>query len=523
MDDRVSTLRAVTEIIKTQAEGLAAQVRAGKITREQAIAQVTEAAQATRFSNGENYIALYTMEGVLLAHADPKLIGQNRLDVAIGGIHITRAYLAGVKDHGFTVLSYVYPRPGKTELIGKLGYAVGEPQLGLLITTGSYVDDIEAAFRPKAIRMITVGLACVAFTALLAWLIGRSISRPLGVLRDAMTHIANGELETPVAGAGRHDEIGAMAASVQVFKDGMLSARELASTQERRKNDAIATQKASMNDTADTFEVNVGGLVSMLASSATQLQATAQSMSGTATQTNSQAQAVAAAAQEASMRVGTVAAAAEQLSASISEISRQVAHSTKITGQAVVDAERTDTIVQALAEGAARIDQVVGLITNIAGQTNLLALNATIEAARAGEAGKGFAVVASEVKNLAKQTTKATEEIGTHISKIQSASKEAVDSIRGITGTIKEVSSIAVGIAAAVEQQSAATAEIARNVQQTARSTEAVTANIGDVSRAATDTGAAADQVLDAAAGLSRQAEQLTGQVGSFVRLVRAA
>ena len=218
-----------------------------------------------------------------------------------------------------------------------------------------------------------------------------------------------------------------------------------------------------------------------------------------------------------------VAAAAEELSASIGEISRQVSQSSEITGQAVVDARRTDAIVRALAEGAERIGHVVGLIISIAGQTNLLALNATIEAARAGDAGKGFAVVASEVKSLAQQTAKATEEIGTQVGQIQSATKEAVEAIRVITGTIEEVSSIAVSIAAAVEEQGAATAEIARSVQQTAQSARDVTVNIGDVSQAATNTGTAADQVLDAATDLSRQAERLTSEVDGFITEVRAA
>jgi len=221
--------------------------------------------------------------------------------------------------------------------------------------------------------------------------------------------------------------------------------------------------------------------------------------------------------------VQTVASAAEQLTASISEISRQVLQSSRITERAVADARRTDTVVRALSDGAQKIGDVVGLITSIAGQTNLLALNATIEAARAGDAGRGFAVVASEVKNLAQQTAKATDEIGAQIGQIQTATGEAVEAIRAITGVIEEVSTIATAIASAVEQQGAATAEIARNVQQTAVSAHEVTSNIAGVSQAANDTGAAAAQVLSAAEGLSRQAATLTDEVNEFAAGIRAA
>jgi len=373
----------------------------------------------------------------------------------------------------------------------------------------------------KVAIFVVLGFAAAA-CLLLGLFIVKNVSAPVRKITDAMKRLAAKDMQVEIEGVGRKDEIGAMAGAVQVFKDNMITADRLSA--EQAAEQAAKEQRTSRLDgLVRGFEAKVGAMVGSLASGSTELEATAQSMSGTATRTNGQATTVAAAAEEASGGVRTVAAAAEELSASIGEISRQVSQSSKITGQAVADARRTDAIVRALAEGAERIGHVVGLITSIAGQTNLLALNATIEAARAGDAGKGFAVVASEVKSLANQTAKATEEIGTQIAQIQSSTKEAVAAIREITGTIEEVSSIAVSIAAAVEEQGAATAEIARNVQQTARSAHDVTVNIGGVSQAATETGAAADQVLSAATDLSRQAERLTSEVGSFIAEVRAA
>jgi len=349
------------------------------------------------------------------------------------------------------------------------------------------------------------------------------VSTPLTRMTGAMLRLSACDMATPIPGVGRGDEIGGMAAAVQVFKDNMIRADQLSNEQEALKLTAAAAQKTTRNQTADAFEAKVGNLVSMLSSGATELQATAQSMSSTATQTNQQATTVAAAAEQASAGVQTVAAAAEQLSASIHEISQQVAHSAKTTEKAVDDARRTDTIVRALAEGAQRIGDVVQLISGIAAQTNLLALNATIEAARAGDAGKGFAVVATEVKSLATQTAKATDDIAAQIKQIQSATAEAVTAIKAIATTIDEVNAISSNIAAAVEEQGTATAEIARNVQQTAASTQAVTMTIAGVSQAANDTGAAAGQVLGAANGLSQQAEQLTQEVKDFVVGVRIA
>jgi methyl-accepting chemotaxis protein len=398
-----------------------------------------------------------------------------------------------------------------------------EADIGFQLREAKKVGDDGAQTAAMAFRWILLALSLTALLCLGAGAsIVRGVAAPVRAMTAAMRRLAEKDTAVVIPGTGRKDEIGAMAEAVQVFKESIVAADRLVAEQASERV-VKEGRTVRLEGLVRDFESKVGSMVGLLASGSTELEATAQSMSSNAARTNAQASTVASAAEEAGMGVSTVAAAAEELSASIGEISRQVSQSSQMTGQAVSDARRTDGIVRALAESAERIGHVVGLITNIAGQTNLLALNATIEAARAGDAGKGFAVVASEVKSLASQTAKATEEIGAQIAQIQSSTKEAVDAIRGITGTIEEVSSIAVSIAAAVEEQSSATAEIARNVQQTARSASEVTVNIGGVSQAATETGAAAGQVLSAATDLSRQAERLTSEVGSFITEVRAA
>ncbi|EGY00941.1 methyl-accepting chemotaxis protein [Nitrospirillum viridazoti Y2] len=182
---------------------------------------------------------------------------------------------------------------------------------------------------------------------------------------------------------------------------------------------------------------------------------------------------------------------------------------------------RTSTAMGDLAASAARVGDIVALITGIAGQTNLLALNATIEAARAGEAGKGFAVVASEVKNLATQTAKATEEIQAKVAEIQGMTDAAVDAIAGIGQTVNRMNEITAAVAAAVEEQGAATAEIAGNVQQAATGTQQVSGNVTAARQAVTETGEVAHTVRTAAGELSVEAERLRGQVHGFLANIR--
>ncbi|MCJ2093052.1 methyl-accepting chemotaxis protein [Methylobacterium sp. J-072] len=369
---------------------------------------------------------------------------------------------------------------------------------------------------------IAVALALAAACAAAAFGLLR-VSRPIQTMTQAMGVLAGGNAEAEVPYRARRDEIGAMASAVQVFKDNLIRTRQLEAETAQARLAADEQRKAGMRQMADSFEAAVGGIIGLVSAAATELQATAGAMSAMAGETSAQSGAVAAAAEEAASNVNTVAAAAEELGSSVQEIGRQVDGSASLAHLAVVEADQTSALVQELSSAVARIGDVVGLISNIAGQTNLLALNATIEAARAGAAGKGFAVVASEVKALAEQTAKATSEISGQIAQVQASTSQAVTAIGGITGRIREISGVATSIAAGVEEQGAATQEIVRNVSQAAMGTGEVTSNISGVASAAEETGAAASQVLDASSELSRQCEHLAAEVGRFLATVRAA
>jgi len=270
------------------------------------------------------------------------------------------------------------------------------------------------------------------------------------------------------------------------------------------------------------FDSETSGLLQKVAASAVQMESSARTMTAVADDTTGKANTVAAAAAEMSATVDTVAAATEELSASVAEIGQQVNRSARIATAAVDEAQRVGDMVNGLAEAAEKIGKVVELITDVADQTNLLALNATIEAARAGEAGKGFAVVASEVKNLANQTSRATEEIEGQISGIQDATAEAVKAIQDIQKTINDINDITGGIAAAVEQQGSATGEISQNITQTSAAAQEVSSIIADVLAAATQTHSEATQVLDASHVVNTEAAELRQKTVTFLKDVNA-
>ena len=405
----------------------------------------------------------------------------------------------------------------------KVGDLLDQLKTSLQQESAGWVTELQGVVQNAFFTLITIGGIALVLAVIIAFASAQSIAGPIKRLTVSLGSLAQRDWSTIVPGTERKDEVGEMAKATEVLKEAGRRADEMAEEEKTNEHRRQQERRDQMLALADSFEASVGGVVSTVTTSASELKTTAQAMSEVAEETARQSTVVAAAAEEMTQNVQTVASATEELSASISEISNQVTESNRIVNDAVRQANQTNDEVRSLAEAAQKIGDVVRLINDIAGQTNLLALNATIEAARAGEAGKGFAVVASEVKTLATQTGKATDEIAGQVRAIQEATQRSVDAIGSITGTISRVSEISTAIASAVEEQGAATQEISRNVQQAAQGTTEVSSNIGGVTAAAEQTGTAAGQVLSSAGELQKNGTELKSQVDEFLRTVRAA
>jgi methyl-accepting chemotaxis protein len=486
-EERKIATRNVVEAVYGILDHYAKRVAEGKIDAEQARTEAISEIRTLRYA-GQEYFWINDMRAFMVMHPfKPELNGKDLSDFKDpDGTRLFVDFVKVVKQDGAGYVFYRWPKPGSQAPVPKVSYVKGFEPWGWIIGSGVYLDDVDVAGRNTLWTLLPLALLSVALSISMGVIIGRAVTRPLKRTAELLDAVASGDLTRRVD-LKTTDEMGQMAGAL---------------------NQAIHKMAATVRVIAQDAQ-NV-------ATSSEGLMAVSDRLSSNSEETAAQAGVVSAASEQVSKNVQTVAAGAEEMSSSIKEISQSATEAARVAKEAVDVAEKTNQTITKLGASSAEIGNVIKVITAIAEQTNLLALNATIEAARAGEAGKGFAVVANEVKELAKQTGHATEDISSKISAIQHDTEGAVAAIQQIGGIINQINDIANRIASAVEEQSVTTNEMSRNATEAAKGSSQIVQNITGMAQAAQDTATGAGQTQVAAQELARLAAELQSAVTQF-------
>jgi methyl-accepting chemotaxis protein len=526
LEDRRVKLRSLVEIALNEVNRYAQMVADGKMSLEDARKQAAKAVADLNY-DGKNYYWVVQKDGMLIWHPTRKEdVGKNMLAPNQKSRKNYQLFIDTSKasNHleGFSEI--LGRRPGsKVNDAQKLILSAEDKNWGWIVSTGIFIDDVNALFYQRAMLFMGLALGGLLLGTGLSFGLGRSITRPLNRTVNALEELCEGRSETVVEIDQSRTEIGRLTQAFAQFRDKMKETDEL------RKQQAVAEQtsqeerRAALLAFANEFEQSVASAVESLAAEVGKVSHASEEMSQSAQNSASGTQQVNDAANAAAENVQTVASAAQELSSSIEEIGRQVRVVQDVVEKTQTRSADTQGQISALAESVEKIGSVIELINGIADQTNLLALNATIEAARAGEAGKGFAVVAGEVKALANQTTKATDDIRQQIEVLGTATGSSVEGIQEIAAVIGELQKTTNAIAAAVEQQNAATGEISRNTDVTARETQAITSAISDVTSSVRTTESIAQSVSATSLAMQEKAGVVGKAVDDFLTRIRAA